>query len=217
MKNKLLLGVLIGAVGVALVVLVASAKWGYSRSGATGSGSPSGPHYQMNIIGAPKNMSLTSNDNNGRRIFVPISGSCKIQLAEGDFGVQDHNCLDGTARFQLPAADADNDGGTTYSVWARPLGKPDGTSSTQTCAIDPIDNLEYCSMNTMVQTRTKGKSTFVDVSRDLLYLHYDYDLDGDIDRIPLFDKRLSDYHWNYSNSNLKMLQLRFYRVSSNVN
>ena len=57
----------------------------------------------------------------GSRIFVPREGNAKINLKEGDFLVLDANGTDGSAAFQLPNPDPDNDGTTTYSVFARAL------------------------------------------------------------------------------------------------
>ena len=58
--------------------------------------------------------------------------------------------------------------------------------------------------------RDKGKSTLADVSKYLLYIY----VDGR--RVPLFDDSLQDYFWNYDNYSLKVLQLRFYPISSTV-
>jgi hypothetical protein len=43
------------------------------------------------------------------------------------------------------------------------------------------------------------------------------DGDGVIDRMPLFDGRLEDYFWQYDNNGLKLVQLRFYEIPTNVN
>ena len=45
----------------------------------------------------------------------------------------------------------------------------------------------------------------------------DIDGDGTIDRLPLFDDRLQDYFWDYDNKGLKLVQLRFYPVSTDTN
>ncbi|HKP62299.1 MAG TPA: hypothetical protein VJV78_36450 [Polyangiales bacterium] len=183
----------------------------------TGNGGPAGAHYNLNIIGVPKAKrdSLTGGD--GRRIFVPLEGSAKIMLSQGDFQVLDANGTDGQAAFQLPNPDPDNDGITQYSVFARALGKPGGSSKTTTCATDPTTGDLYCSVESMVMVRDKGKSSFSNVSKQLLYVYADVDGDGVVDRMPLFDSRLEDYFWQYDNSGLKLLQLRFYEQPTNVN
>lgn len=182
---------------------------------ATGSGAPSGAHFNLNIIGVPKGK--TADITGGNRIFVPLNGSCQISLAMGDFQVLDANCTDGKGQFQLPSPDLDNDGITTYSVWARALGKPGGKSATTTCATEPTTGETYCSIYSMIQVRNKGKSTFTNVSKELLYVYADINGDGVTERMPLFDERLKDYYWNYDNQGLKLIQLRFYEIPTNVN
>ncbi len=187
-----------------------------SPSDVTGNGAPSGSHYQVNIIGVPRNKTADMT-NNGRRIFVALDGRTRINLSEGDFQVLDANGTDGTAAFQLPSPDAENDGVTEYSVYARALGKPGGTSTTTTCATDVATGDEYCSIYSMVAVREGGRSTFTNVSRELLYAYVDLDGDGTAERYPLFDDAMQDYFWQYDNAGLKVLQLRFYPVATNVN
>jgi len=118
-----------------------------------GNGAPNGSHYNLNIIGVPKDKTADMNNNNGRRIFVQlwnttgntvsdiigknfadISKVNTILLAPapagGTFQVLDANATDKTgAVFQLPA-----DVSTTWTVWARALGKPGGKADMTTCA-----------------------------------------------------------------------------------
>lgn len=182
----------------------------------TGNQAPSGPHYNLNIIGVPKNKTTDMTSGSGRRIFVPLDKTAKILLSPGDFAVLDANGTDGNgASFQLPNPDPDNDGLTKYSVWARALGKPGGSSTTTTCAYDALDQL-WCSVYQMVMVRQKGKSSFENVSKELLYLYVDLNGDGTTERYPLFSDALQDYYWNYDNNGLKLLQLRFYEISTQV-
>ena len=187
--------------------------------GATGNGAPSGSHHTLNIIGVSKDKAAAMDGNSGSRIFVPLWGKAKINLTEGDdFEVLDANGTDADgATFSLPNPDPDGNGVTEYSVYARALGTPGGTSRTTTCATDPTDDEEVCSTESMVLVRDRGKSTFDNVSRELLYVYADYDGDGDLDLVPLFDDRLEDYFWGYDNNGLKIAQLRFYEHSTDVN
>jgi len=182
----------------------------------TGNGGPSGSHYTLNLIGVanPKTTDLTGN--NGSRIFVPLTGSTKIMLSPGDFQVLDANGTDGSASFQLPNPDAANTGTTTYSVFARALGKPGGSSTQTTCATDPTTGELWCSVYSSVQVRGTGKSSFTNVSKELLYLYADINGDGTVERYNLFDSALQDYYWQYDNNGLKLLQLRFYQVPTTV-
>jgi hypothetical protein len=178
----------------------------------TGNGAPSGAHYNLNIIGVPKNKTAPMNNNNGGRIFVPLQGKTSIMLAEGNtFAVLDANGTDGKASFQLPNPDPNNDGTTEYQVWARALGKPGGKSTTTTCAYD-VDGTEWCSVYNMVLVRDKGKSAFTNVTKELLYVYIDLNGDGTVERYPLFSDALQDYFWDYDNSGLKLAQLRFYEI-----
>jgi len=182
-----------------------------------GNGAPSGAHYNLNIIGVPKEKSTDMTGDNGHRIFVKLEGNTKIMLAQGDsFAVVDANGTDGTARFLLPNPDPDNDGITEYSVFARALGKPGGSATITTCATDSL-GIQYCSIYSTVLVRNKGKSSFSDISKQLLYIYADLNADGTLERVPLFDAALQDYFWSYDNQGLKLVQLRFYPVPSNVN
>lgn len=183
----------------------------------TGNGAPSGSHYTLNIIGVPKNKTADMTGNSGHRIFAPLEGSMKILLGEGDFQVLDANGTDGSASFQLPNPDPENDGVTEYSVFARALGTPGGSSTTTTCATDPSTGDLYCSVESMVLVRSTGKSSFSNVSRELLYIYADIDGDGDIDRVPLFGEELEDYYWQYDHAGLRVAQLRFYPIPTDVN
>jgi hypothetical protein len=207
------------AAGLMAAVLPAIASIHSQQAYAgTGNGAPSGAHYNLNLIGVPKNKTADMTGDNGHRIFVPLWGNCRINLSMGDFQVLDGNCTnDGVAGFQLPNPDPDNDGITTYSVYARALGKPGGNSTTTTCFDDFQTGETYCSIYQMVLVRDKGKSTFDNVSKELLYVYRDIDGDGTIDRVPLFSDSLDNYFWSYDNNGLKLAQLRFYEIATNVN
>lgn len=201
---------------VSAIALVASMIPAMAGAG-TGNGAPSGAHYNLNIIGVPKGKTADMTDNNGHRIFVKLEGNTKIMLSEGAYQVLDANGTDGTAAFQLPNPDPENDGITVYSVWARAVGKPGGSATMTTCATDPVTGEEVCSTEAYVTVRSKGKPTFENVSRELLYIYVDLDGDGVVERYNLFNDALKDYFWSYDNNGLKVLQLRFYEVSTNVN
>jgi hypothetical protein len=187
-----------------------------TENGQASNGAPSGSHYNLNIIGVPKGKTADMTGSQGHRIFVPLTGSCQINLSQGDFQVIDPNCTDGKAGFQLPNPDPTNSGTTVYSVYARALGKPGGSSQTTTCATDPTDGSLWCSVYSMIAVRSTGKSSFTNVSKELLYIYADINLDGKLERYNLFDSALQDYYWQYGNSGLKLLQLRFYEVPTTV-
>jgi len=199
-----------------IVVMVLSLVVAFADNGA-----PSGAHYNLNIIGVPKEKSADMDNNNGHRIFVPLWGKTSISLIEGaDFRVLDGNGTDGKASFQLPAPDEDGDGITAYSVYARAVGKPGGSSKTTPYIYDPATGEYYYSTDSMILIRGKGKPTFQNVSAELLYI-YDIDLDGDgivdIAKLALFGDDAYQYFWEYDNNGLKVAQLRFYEIPTDTN
>lgn len=176
----------------------------------TGNGAPSGTHYNLNIIGVPKGKKADMTGNQGHRIFVALWGKSKILLSQstdGTFQVLDANATDGSGAFQLPAPG-------TYSVWARPLGKPGGSATMTTCATDPSTGEEVCSTESYVAVRSSGKSKFTNVTSELTTIVL---TEGSAPAIAcgktvvsLFDACLQGYFWDYDNRGLKILQLRFY-------
>ena len=216
----------------------------------TGNGAPSGTHYNLNIIGVPQDKTADMTGSNGHVIFVQLFGgdsasslngkdfntiskTNKILLAPApageSFQVLDANATDSNgAQFQLPA-----DVSTTWTVWARALGKPGGNANMTTCAtedvVDPTTGATtqevICSLATLTMTRTKN-AKFQNVSSDLLFITLLVDPATNADlatclgvttatqvSLPLFNGCLQNYFWNYQNNGLKLLQLRFYPAS----
>lgn len=207
----------------AVVTLTLGASVVMAGQAETGNGAPSGAHYSLNLIGVPKEKTADMTGSNGHVIFVKLEGQTKILLQEGqsvgEYAVIDADGTDGTASFMLPNPDPDYDGNTVYSVYARFLGKP--TNPENPGAITPgctrlADGEVVLSVEYVTVDRAKGKSSFENVSRQLLYVWADIDLDGDIDRVPLFDPRGEDYFWQYDNNGCKLVQLRFYEISTFV-
>lgn len=210
---------------------------------SAGNGAPNGAHYNLNIIGVPKGKTADMTGDNGHRIFVPETGSAKIMLSDsGDattFRVTDANGTDSNgAAFSLPVpADClsqtvvdpitgDVDVITPdvctvrYTVWIRLLGKPGGNMAMYTCAQDPdLPGGYICSDPAwwVELTRNKGKSTFTNVSKELLFLSADVDQDTQIEHVQLFDPLFDQYYWQYDNNGVKLAQLRFYMGDYTIN
>jgi hypothetical protein len=189
---------------VVLAVVMLATTSGVALAGQ-GNGAPTGEHFNLNIIGMKYEKDSMGVKEGGHVIFVELYSTKQgkvrvatdINLSPGDsFYVVDGNGTDGEAEFQLPSNVA-----TEYTVWARPLGKPDGEAHVQTCAWDPIEEEYVCNIG-RVFLRERGNKPFIDVTSDLLY----------IDGVPLFDPVYEDYFWSYQNNGLKLLQLRFYPV-----
>lgn len=206
------------AVLMVVVMLLMSTS---SAFAGTGNGAPSGPHYNLNIIGVKNDKNANFSGGEGHRIFVDLNGSTKILLAEGDFAVLDANGTDGTARFQLPNPDPTNSGTSQYSVFARALGKPSGKADMTTGAyqwidldadgvVDDGELFLQMSVITLTLNRTNGKQVFRNVTKYLLYIYVDLNGDGTAERYNLFNDALQGYFWQYDNQGLKLAQLRFY-------
>ena len=201
----------------ALLFLLVFAVVAVPAIAQTGNSAPNGSHYNLNIIGVPKDKTADMTNTQGHSIFVPLVGNAKILLTEGvDFQVLNRNGTVEPAAFQLPNPDPDGDGTTVYSVYARALGKPDRTASMTTCAVDPVTLEDVCSVAVLTLTRTKGQQKFENVSKELLYIYADINADGVLERVGLFSDELQDYFWSYDNNGLKLVQLRFYEVPTTV-
>jgi hypothetical protein len=184
----------------------------------TGNGAPSGAHYNLNIIGVPKDKSADFSGGNGGRIFVDLVGSTKINLTEGSFAVLDANGTDGTAAFQLPNPD-NGTGQLAYSVWVRALGKPGGSASMATCFTELSTATTWCNSGDLVVglNRVAGGQKFVDVSKQLLQVCADVNSDPlvtDLQLVSLFSTLGTDYFWQYDNNGLRLAQMRFYPIST---
>jgi hypothetical protein len=203
----------------------------------TGNGAPSGGHYNLNIIGVenPKNSTLTGSDRH--TIFVALGSkgttNSKIYLTPGAFQVCDGNAFDAAydcsgaqvqsqgAVFQLPCntnipADITCAVGTTqasYQVWGRALGKPGGSAIVTTCATDPTTGDVVCSAESTLNVfvRNPGKQTFQNVTNELTSMVVSFDGGLTYQRVALFSGGLQDFFWQYANTGLRLLQLRFYQ------
>jgi len=229
MAVVLALALVVSGVGVVLADKPQDQDGNYN-----GNGAPSGPHYNLNLIGMEKGKNPDANmeNGNGHRIFVQMSKTdrvtTRILLQEGDFAVIDPDGTDGTARFQLPNPDPDNDGWTEYSVYLRVLGKPGGDIIMDTCATDPLTGEEVCSDLKVVKVRETGhgKQKFENVSKELLYIYAWVCIEVDpftgdciaweYMRVPLFSDVLEDYLWQYDNNGVRIVQLRFYEIPTEV-
>jgi hypothetical protein len=139
----------------------------------------------------------------------------------------------------------DADVWSSYSVFVRPLGKPGGWATITTCA-DLLDSTfggllgggdknilnrqeddAYCSIEQVgmdITLRQKGKSTFENVTAELTTIVFEVEILDDEGavietiqvRVPIFHDALENEYWEYDNDGLRLLQVRFYDCSTNV-
>jgi len=189
-----------------LTILAAPVEQSFA---GTGNGAPSGPHYNLNIIGQKSTNCPQTEGGGGNVIFVALKGRSNIYLKNGTtFQVLDNNaCSDNSALFQLP-------GPGTYTVWARVEGTPGGNGNLTTCATDPATGLPICSTgNTLTIGTRDHKNKFQDVTSQLTTLCYIPAGTTTLTCVNIFDPTFQNYFWSYDNNGNKVLQLRFYQTS----
>ena len=76
-----------------------------------------------------------------------------------------------------------------------------------------------------ITLREKGRSKFTNVTAQLLNIAFkvevDMDADGIVDmevyvRVPIFDDIIENEYWEYDNKGLKLFQVRFYPLGTDV-
>jgi len=252
MKSRMILAVL-------AAVMVAGIAW--SLTGDDGQ-KLSGRHETLNIIGVqnPKKVNFDAVEAEhgvGSTIFVNLDGTSKINLVVGDeFAVLDKNGTDNNgATFQMLdpnldpyviVEDPDADTISDYTIYVRPLGKPDGYAIITTCAdvlsgelADFLDAYAVrvlnragafggqCSIEqvgTDVTLRTRGKTVFANVTAELTTIVLQVQIldesgavvDTVYVRVPIFDDILENEYWEYDNHGLKLLQVRIYPWGTDV-
>src|SRR5215468_10881006 len=221
MKKCLICCLAIAFLAIAAVALIFSARPANAQVGKGLNGS----HYNLNIIGVPKGKSANLTNTDGHTIFVPLDGTAKIYyLAGSQFQVLDRNGTDGDgATIEVPS----DPGGTSvcYNVYATALGKPGGTALVQAFCI--IDNLlgscqDALQLSSFSVTRDKGQPKPQNIS-DIFRATgcVDSNLNGTCDsgdtqfkNLWIFNvPTLVSYFWDYTNTNLKLMQVRFYPVA----
>lgn len=215
-------------ISVTVLAFVAVFLYG-GQGGAQADQGLSGSHYNLNIIAVPpNNRPPDSKDSQRHTIIAPLNTvkgnvDCRILLANGGtafgFQVKDGFCLDGDASFILPDPDPDNDGTAEYQVWVALAGKPGGGANLTTCQVDALGT-EVCSTEntiTLTGNRDPGKPRWINVTKQLLTICLDTDLDNICDtRTFLFDDAALNYLWQYDNFGNRILKLRFYPISQPI-
>jgi len=162
-----------------IAVLVAFCMMSFSAFAGGGNDMPSGPHYNLNIIGVKSDKDVGAS--NGHTLFVPLNGHCKIvmsQSQDGAFQVIDRDGTDGEALFNIGDSDL-TDARTHYLVFARALGKPGGS-----VVITPGATFEdqlgdvYFYLGEITISRSAGKPKTENIT-GMFYVDVAIDTDGD--------------------------------------
>lgn len=196
---------------VAAVTILATLGVGVALAGQ-GNGLPGGQHFNLNIIGAPKDKNPDAtgwSDPERHTIMVDLNGKVNIYMTQGDnFAVIDANGTDGIARFQL--------GSGKYDVYAVALGKPaKSVTITPQAAFDGQTGEEVFYLGSVTLSHNKQPKwqkvtglfevTVTVTTADGVSTIYN---NAWVFSIP----ELIEYWWEYDNSGLKLTQVRFYKV-----
>lgn len=198
--------------GFAILAFCASAFAG------VGNNLPSGPHYNLNIIGSPKTKDV--GDSEGHTLFVKLNGKTRIlmtQAEDGEFRVTDRNGTDGTAEFNIAPG--------YYNVFARALGRPIRHVIVESGGEfeDAMEGTKLIWLGMVRLDREKGKPQTVNIN-ELFWV--DVRVCSEVDSYGaciqweeytdtwVFDiEELLSYFWDYDNYGLKLLQVRFYECT----
>jgi hypothetical protein len=191
-------------------ILAAAAFLVFSTAAFAGFGNdmPSGPHYNLNIIGAPNSHDV--GDSQGHTLFVLLNGKTRIYMTQdpdGQFEVVDRDGTDGTAEFNIAPG--------YYDVYARALGKPNGSVHIESWGeFEDDTGTPLLKLGEIDISREKGKPQTKSLN-NLFYVDVTLVVNGqtvEYHHVWVFDiEELLNYYWEYYNSNLKLLQVRFYQ------
>jgi hypothetical protein len=165
-------------------------------------------------------------DTSRHTLFVPLSGSVKITYIAGtEFQVLDGNCTDADGcTIEVPS---DPLGDLCYDVYATGLGKPNAGQVivNASCTIDGL--IGSCAdallLDTFTVDRPKGKPRRQNIS-DVFRATGCVDLGGvegvcdtgdlQFNNVWIFNiPQLLDYFWDYTNTGLRLMQVRFYQTT----
>ena len=219
----------IAALTVSLIIFTVG---GTAALAGMGNDMPSGPHYELGLIGRPNVYNGSGDVNSGRHtIFIPlntdgyVNGTVELYMKSSkgtDFVVVDGDATrDGVARMTIPLG--------YYAVFCRALGKPGGQINftswfTYWLDINELTVSDAIWMGNVDLTRLKGKASTVEISKLFYYSGcLDYDPDGIAGSGDEYQTCYSDtwvfdidgfneYWWDITNQGLKRLEIRFYPV-----
>ena len=215
------------------LILLTAIVAGLSTAVMAGNGNnmPSGPHYELGLIGRPNTYNGSGTTDSSRHtIFIPldssgyVDGKVKLLMTQSGAGfvvVDGDATADGVAKLNIAPG--------YYAVFCRALGKPGGNINftawfTYWLDVNEQTLSDAIWMGNVDMTRPKGKSPTVEISKLFYYtgcLIYDPDgIEGSGDEYNVcysnewvFDiDGFNEYWWDITNNGLKRLEIRFYPV-----
>lgn len=211
-----------------IAVLLAFGMMAVSAMAGQGNGMPSGPHYNLNLIGSKTEKDALDGPSGGHRIFIRLDGRTKLymtQLPGQGFEVLDANGVDdlqndpwGVAKFRIADfPDDDPEHMTHWLVFARALGKQNKeiTIVPEATWKDPWTGEELFCLGVIKLSHSKKPKTenitglfYVDVTlRNTVTgatKSYSHEWIFDI-------AELDEYYWDMDNKGCKLIALRFYK------
>jgi hypothetical protein len=222
----------LGKFATLILLLVILAGFASDAFAGKGNNMPSGPHYELGLIGRPNTYTGSgATDSSRHTIFIPldsngyVDGTVKLYMKTSvdGFAIVDGDATaDGVARLNIPVG--------YYAVFCRALGKPGGEidfTAWFTYWLDDANLLlsDAIWLGNVALPRLKGKSSTAEISELFYYtgcLSYDPDGvagTGDEYQICYEDEWVFDidgfneYWWDIDNNGLKRLEIRFYPVA----
>jgi hypothetical protein len=191
-----------------------------------------GKHFNLNIIGVPKNKTADMDGTQGNTIFVPLNKNgevahCVINVQRNianpnKFEVIDRNATDEDgATILVPF---ENEGDLSYNVYAISLGKPgDVGVYIEASATFVNDTTADLLMTNFTLKRDRGKPTVQNISNIFRASGWIDENDNDtqdagdttFNNVWVFNiPTLLSYWWDYYNTDLRHMQVRFYETTS---
>jgi hypothetical protein len=173
-----------------------------------------GAHYNLNILA--KDTHADVGDSDGHTMFVKDNGKTQIYMTQGDeFKVLDRNGLKGSAEFQIAPG--------YYNVYAIARGKPNGKVNISAFGNFTDETLQQklIMLGFVNLSRDKKKPQSENIN-ELFYVGpielctEVNDTGACVETVVyndywVFDiPYLDDYFWDYNNTGVKLLQVRFY-------
>jgi hypothetical protein len=190
-----------------------------------GNGFPSGPHYNLNILGKDEtkweyNASEEGNntifvrlDNQSLILMTPIKGT-EFIVGDADAVSKEGGKYKYDAELLIPY-NKSNDY-YAYDVYVRARGKPNKVVNISANITNLTDNTTWWDFGTVTLSHINGKGRpkpGTECINNLFYVEVDGFTYWLFDK-PGYNETVYQYFWDYDNKGCKLLQVRFYENTS---